>query len=51
MGTTAFWAAVRGYVTAHRLGIATTRDLLAALDAGTPLDLRSSFHARFPSLY
>ena len=51
MGTTAFWTAVRGYVAAHRLGIATTRDLLTALDAGTPLDLRPSFHARFPSLY
>ena len=51
MGTTAFWTAVRGYVAAHRLGIATTRDLLAAIDAGTSLDLRALFHTRFPSLY
>jgi hypothetical protein len=51
MGTAAFWAAVRGYVDAHRLGIATTRDLLSAIDNGTALDLRPSFHTRFPSLF
>jgi hypothetical protein len=51
MGTTAFWSAVRGYVSAHRLGIATTRDLLTAIDDGTPIDLRSLFHRRFPSLF
>ena len=51
MGTAAFWAAVRGYVAAHRFGIATTRDLLTAIDAGTPLDLRPLFNSRFPSLF
>jgi hypothetical protein len=51
MGNAAFWAAVRGYVAAHRLGIATTQDLLTTLDAGTPLDLQPYFHRRFPSLF
>jgi hypothetical protein len=51
MGTTAFWAAVRGYVAAHRLGIATTSQLLTAIDDGTPLNLRPLFHQRFPSLF
>lgn len=51
MGTTRFWTAVRAYVAAHRLDIATTRDLLEVLDAATSLDLRPAFHARFPSLY
>ena len=51
MGNDAFWTAVRGYVAAHGLGIATTKELLAAIDDGTPLDLRPLFHARFPSLF
>ncbi|HEX7473460.1 MAG TPA: hypothetical protein VF323_10280 [Candidatus Limnocylindrales bacterium] len=51
MGNAAFWSAVRGYVAAHRLGIATTKQLLTALDDGTPLDLRPLLHTRFPSLF
>jgi hypothetical protein len=52
MGNRAFWSALRGYVVAHHNGIATTRSLLDALDAATPLDLRRTlFAARFPSLY
>ncbi len=51
MGTAAFWRAIRGYVTAHSYGIATTKDLLTAIDDGTPLSLRPSFHGRFPSLF
>jgi hypothetical protein len=51
MGTAAFWAAMRGYVTAHRFGIATTKQLLTAIDDGTSLNLRPSFHTRFPSLF
>ena len=51
MGTSGFWAAVRGYVAAHRLGIATTKQLLTAIDDGTPLNLRPLFHPRFPSLF
>jgi hypothetical protein len=51
MGSSRFWAALRGYVSDHGLGIATTRDLLTAIDDATPLDLRPLFHARFPSLF
>ena len=52
MGSTAFWAALRGYIAAHRGGIATTRSLLQALDDATPLDLGATlFAARFPRLY
>lgn len=52
MGSSAFWAALRGYVAAHRGGIATTRSLLQALDDATPLDLGATlFAARFPRLY
>jgi hypothetical protein len=51
MGTTAFWASVRGYVTAHRFGIATTQQLLTAIDDGTALDFGPLFHQRFPSLF
>ncbi len=51
MGNAAFWSAMRGYVTAHRFGLSTTQELLAALDAATPLDLRPTFRARFPLYY
>ncbi|HEX7949715.1 MAG TPA: hypothetical protein VF494_05150 [Candidatus Limnocylindrales bacterium] len=52
MGSTAFWAALRGYVAAHRGGLSSTRALLQALDDATPLDLGSTlFAARFPRLY
>ena len=52
MGSTVFWAALRGYVTAHRGGISTTRSLLQALDDATPLDLGATLFApRFPRLY
>jgi hypothetical protein len=52
MGSTAFWAALRGYVTANRYRIATTSSLLEALDAATPLDLGGTLFApRFPRIY
>lgn len=52
MGSTAFWAALRGYVAAHRNRIVTTATLLDALDAATPIDLGATlFAARFPRLY
>ncbi|OGO54848.1 MAG: hypothetical protein A2Z32_10485 [Chloroflexi bacterium RBG_16_69_14] len=52
MGSTAFWAALRGYVTANRYRIATTSSLLEALDAATPLDLGGTlFGPRFPRIY
>ncbi len=52
MGSSVFWAALRGYVAANRGGITTTRSLLQALDDATPLDLAATlFAARFPRLY
>jgi hypothetical protein len=51
MGGAAFWRGLRAYVTAHRLGLAPTKDLLDTLDAHTSLNLRPSFAARFPRLY
>jgi hypothetical protein len=52
MGSTAFWAALKGYVARHRYGISTTRSLLDALDAETTKDLGGTLFApRFPSLY
>jgi hypothetical protein len=51
MGTTRWWAALRTYVATNRYGLVTTRTLLDALDAATPLNLRPTFRARFPSLY
>ena len=52
MGSTAFWAALRGYVAANRGRIVTTSTLLDALDAATPIDLGATLFApRFPRLY
>ncbi len=52
MGSTAFWAALRGYVTANRNRIVTTGTLLYALDSATPIDLAGTLFApRFPRLY
>ena len=51
MGSKPFWAAMQGYVADHRWGISHTRTLLDALDAATPLNLRPTWRARFPSLY
>jgi hypothetical protein len=52
IGSTEFWAALRGYVAANRDRITSTRALLQALDDATPLDLGATlFAARFPQLY
>jgi hypothetical protein len=52
MGSTAFWAALRGYVADNRGKIVRTRTLLDALDAATPLDLGGTLFApRFPRIY
>ncbi len=52
MGSTAFWAALRGYISANRGGIATTAMLLEALDDATPLDLGATlFRPWFPRIY
>jgi hypothetical protein len=51
MGSTAFWTALRGYVSANRYQLVGTSTLLTALDAATPLDLRTTmFRSRFPRL-
>lgn len=51
MGSTAFWRGLRGYVAANRFGITTTKQLLDALDAATPLDLVPRYAPRFPRIY
>jgi hypothetical protein len=52
MGSTAFWAALRGYVADQRFGLASNRTLLRALDDATPIDLGARiFGPRFPSIY
>jgi hypothetical protein len=52
MGSTAFWAALKGYVAANRNGLVGSVSLLQALDAGTSIDLGATlFRTRFPSLY
>jgi aminopeptidase N len=51
MGNDAFWAALRGYLDAHRFGFGSTRELLEALDAATPADLRAIFEPLLPSAY
>jgi hypothetical protein len=53
IGTNRFWKALATFVEDHRFGIATTRDLLDALEDAAPkgVNLRSLFVARFPSLY
>jgi hypothetical protein len=52
MGSSVFWAALRGYVAAHRNGISSTATLLQALDAATPINLESTLFApRFPRIY
>ncbi len=51
MGSTAFWAALRGYVAAQRFGLSSTAALLQALDDGTPKDLSTLFAPRFPRIY
>jgi hypothetical protein len=50
MGDTAFWAALRRYLDAHRFGIGGTRSLLETLDGGTGQDLASRYAPRFPTL-
>jgi aminopeptidase N len=51
MGSTAFWAAFRGYLADNRWGLADTRTLLDALDAATPVNLEAWWRGRFPTLY
>lgn len=51
MGDAAFWAALRGYLADYRFGIAGTRALLEALDAGTAEDLSISLSRQLPRYY
>ena len=52
MGSTAFWAALRGYIAANRDRISTTQGLLQALDDATPINLGTTLFApRFPRIY
>lgn len=51
MGSTAFWKALRAYVSANRYGMATTKSLLDTLDAHTSLNLVPRYEPRFPRLY
>ena len=51
MGSTAFWGAVRGYISDHRWGLSHTKSLLNALDDATSLNLGSWWGSRFPTLY
>jgi hypothetical protein len=52
MGSTAFWAALRGYIAANRNTISKTETLLDTLDAATPIDLgKTLFAPRFPRIY
>ena len=51
MGTSAFWAAIRGYLAAHRFGLVHTRQLLDAIDAASSIDFAARWRSRFPSLY
>jgi hypothetical protein len=52
MGSTAFWAALKGYVAEHRYGLSNNETLLEALDDATSKDLaRTLFAPRFPRIY
>ncbi|MDF2733583.1 MAG: hypothetical protein K0S97_206 [Chloroflexota bacterium] len=51
MGSTAFWAALRKYVAAHRFGLTGTSTLLRTLDNSTSVDLSKLFRPRFPKYY
>jgi hypothetical protein len=52
MGSTAFWAALKGYIATNRHGLVSNAALLNALDDATVKDLAASlFAARFPRIY
>ncbi|MCU0482777.1 MAG: hypothetical protein MUC54_00635 [Chloroflexi bacterium] len=50
VGSPVFFRALRGYLAAHRFGLGSTRELIAALDAVDPRDLARLWAPRFPSL-
>jgi hypothetical protein len=52
IGSTAFWAALRGYLVTNRNRIVSTRTLLDAIDRATPTDMGATLFApRFPRIY
>ena len=51
IGGPAFWSAIRSYLADHRFGMGSTRALLDAIDAATPLDMVPRYQARFPRIY
>ena len=51
MGSSQFWAAVRGYLEDYRYGIGGTKELLDALRDGSGANIGSILRARFPGLY
>ncbi len=52
LGSTRFWATLKGYVAAHRYGLSSTKTLLEAFDAATSTNLGATMFApRFPTIY
>jgi hypothetical protein len=51
MGSSAYWSAIRAYLTANRFKLSTTKTLLTTLDAHTTLNLATRYRPRFPSIY
>ncbi len=50
MGNAAFFGALRSYLDEHRFGLGSSADLVEALDAATPLDVRAFIGHLLPSL-
>jgi aminopeptidase N len=51
MGDSVYWAALRGYLNAHRFGLSDSPAMIDALDAATPLDIAALARPLFPSRY
>jgi aminopeptidase N len=51
MGSTRFWDAIEAYLESNRFKLGSTKKLLEALRLASPVDLRPTLEARFPTLY
>jgi hypothetical protein len=51
MGNTAFWGAMRRYVSEHRYGLSGTKWLLDELQDASARSFDSTFQQRFPTIY
>lgn len=51
MGSTAFWNALESYLESNKFQLGSTKELLETLRLASPVDLRPTLHARFPTLY